>query len=559
MPRPSRIRTFVRIPQLFWGLVVILFILIPGAVWGVSAQAQTPASFLRAIRPNILVSQLGDLEYADVTLDGYSLFPVTVLVSSEKAASDRSNVRLRVATIESKLDWIVNRYINPDHINVSVATLGHQTVILAGLRNNQTQEILLTVTEFDAQLAQKSIPILAQEWVDIIQLALRRAWELRLPNARQQQFLQFAVTLSVLFAISLSLFAVQRWIYRLFKRRKQLIDPNLSAGESSDLLANHDADTSEVIRDFQQTFALKQRQRLNFAIRRVLRLTQLSVWAYGSALLLSIFPETYILGKSLIAFILKLIVIVVSMLLLARLCGFLLNRLLNAWAESAPLEPNEVQRASLRIPTLTGVIEGIITFAVWVIGIILLIDLQQIPINSILASLGFLGFAIGIVFQNLLRDFMNGLFIIFKDYYAVGDTVSIAGVTGVVENITLRSTSVRGVGGSLNTIPHGQITTVQNLTKDWSRVELTVQVAKDTDVSHAMQVMRQVADEMSHDPDWLPRILDPACRIGVSQIGANGTQVLMWIKTKRAAQWKVESEFRYRLKKAFEEQGIHMS
>jgi small-conductance mechanosensitive channel len=100
---------------------------------------------------------------------------------------------------------------------------------------------------------------------------------------------------------------------------------------------------------------------------------------------------------------------------------------------------------------------------------------------------------------------------------------------------------------------------VKNLTKDWSRADLTVQIAKDADVTHAMQVMQQVADEMAHDPDWQPKILEPTNRLGVSQISATGTQILVWIKTTRADQWEVEHEFRHRLKLAFDEQGIQMT
>jgi small conductance mechanosensitive channel len=547
-----------KIHFLILGLLVSLCILLPTSCSAVWAN-DLPAAIFPSIRPNIQVYQQGDIASANVTLDGNPLFPVTASISPEKPEIGQSNLRTRVRSIESSLHRVMSRHIDPDQLYVAVASLEKQTVILAGTQNQSTQEILLTVTELDAQLAQQPIPVLAQKWADIIHKALRRAWEVRSPAARQRQVLQAIGVLTALVAISLGLSAVQRWIYRLFKRRKQQVHPNVPAGDLPDLLDNADADAAIVMREFEQTLDLKRQQRLNIWLRQVLRLFQLSVWAHGIAFLMLIFPETHLWGKTLIVFTLRLVSIVLLMLLLAQVCRFLLNRWLKNWVEDTSLEPEQLQRVTLRAPTLAGVLEGIITLAASIIGIIFLIDWQQIPIQSILSSVGLLSVAIGLVFQNLFRDWMNGLFIIFGDQYAVGDTVNIAGVNGRVESMSLRSTNIRGSGGSLNTVPHGQITTVQNLTKDWSRVDLTVQVAKDTDVNQAMQVMQQVADEMAHDPDWQSRILDPTSRIGVSQISATGTQILMWIKTTRADQWKVEYEFRYRLKLAFDQQDIQMN
>jgi len=547
----------LKIPSLIWGLLASLCLLLPTSCSAPFAD-DAPALTRPSIRPTIDVYQQGGIEYGDVTLDGHVLFQVTGPVSSDKGETEQSTLRLRIGSIESNLDRVLNQQIDPDKLYVGVASLGRQTVIQAGTQSHSTQEILLTVTELDAQLAQQTIPFLAQNWADIIQRALQRAWAVRSPAARQQQVLQVAGTLGAIVATSLGLSTFPRWLYRLFKRRKQQNHPILPADDVPDRLATPDADAAKIAWDFEQTSALKQRQRIN-SWRRVLWFAQLAIWVYGSALLLLIFPETNIWGRALIAFALRLTIIVFSMLLVAQICRFLINQWLNSWVEAASLEPNEVQRIALRVPTLAGVLEEIISVAVLIIGIILLTDLQQTPVQSILASVGLLGVAIGIVFQNLFRDWVNGLFIIFGDQYAVGDTVNIAGVDGLVESMSLRSTNIRGPGGSLNTVPHGQITTVKNLTKDWSRADLTVQIAKDADVTHAMQVMQQVADEMAHDPDWQPKILEATNRLGVSQISANGTQILVWIKTTRADQWEVEHEFRHRLKLAFDEQGIQMT
>ncbi|MBF2077640.1 MAG: mechanosensitive ion channel family protein [Synechococcales cyanobacterium T60_A2020_003] len=438
---------------------------------------------------------------------------MTAPISPDKPEVGQSNLRIWVGSIESSLYRVVSRNIDPDHLYVAVASLDKQTVILAGTQNQSTQEILLTVTELDAQLAQQSIPVLAQNWTNIIHKALQQAWEARSPAARRQQMLQAVGLLASIFAISLGLSAIRRWLYRLFKWRKQHIH-DLPSSEPPDPNTYPEDSAAELVRDFQHSLAQKQRQRLNIWLRRILRLLQLAVWSSGVCLLMLIFPESRPLGYEWLGFNLKLVIIVLSMVLLVLLGRFLMNVRLTQWVEEASLEPAEIQRVTLRAPTLAGVFEGIITVTAWIIGIVLLIDWQQIPIKSLLSSVGLLGVAFGLVFQSLLRDGINGLFIIFGDQYAVGDTVTIAGINGQVERMSLRSTSIRGAGGSLNTVPHGQITTVQNLTKDWSRVEMTIQITKDSDATQAMRIMHQVADEMAQDPDWQTRILELISRLG---------------------------------------------
>lgn len=236
--------------------------------WPIGYQAQAilindnlVAAF-PTLRPNIPVYQQGDIAYADVTLDGYVLFPVTAPISPDKPEVGQSNLRIRVGSIESSLYRVVSRNIDPDELYVVVASLDKQTVILAGTQNQSTQEILLTVTELDAQLAQQSIPVLAQNWTDIIHKALQQAWEARSPVARRHQMLQAVGLLASIFAISLGLSAIRRWLYRLFKRRKQHIHDLPSSGPPDPNTHPEDS-AAELVRDFHHSLAQKQRQRLN--------------------------------------------------------------------------------------------------------------------------------------------------------------------------------------------------------------------------------------------------------------------------------------------------------
>ena len=122
--------------------------------------------------------------------------------------------------------------------------------------------------------------------------------------------------------------------------------------------------------------------------------------------------------------------------------------------------------------------------------------------------------------------------------------------------MNLRFTQIRDIRGILTTIPHGSIEMVQNLTKDWSRINFTVEVSYDTDMVEAMEVIKQAAEEMSADPLWKQDIIDPVDALGISKLAHTGIQVLIRIKTSPGQQWDVEREFCRRLKIAFDQHGI---
>lgn len=539
-------------------LMVCLFFWIPTSSWAASLIDHTDPLIFQSLRPRITVYQQGDIEYAYVTLDGNQLFPVAGDVPSSKPGADQAALQRRVMSIEATLNRTVNRLVSADSLFIGVASLDKQTIILAGNQNQSTRATILTVTELDAQLAQKTIPNLANEWSDVTRQAMQQAWEDRRSAARQRQFGQAIGIAIAIVALSLGLSAIQRWIYRLFKHRQQhllaLVQPDEPLSTSPDF-ENSEAASQE----FKKTYALQSRQNLNSLLRRLLRLIQIEVWIGGIAAIFIVFPETRLWGQALFSFSVKLFAIVFIMIVLARIGRFLIHRSLASWVEEASPQKDDVQRIALRAPTLAAVLSEIVTVVAWILGFIVLIDWQQISLASLLTGAGLVGVALGLVFQNLFRDWLNGFLIIFGDQYAVGDYVTIGNMTGLVEGMSLRSTQIRGDGGSVNVIPHAQVTTVQNFTRDWSRVDFTVQISKDADVTLAMQVMRQVAAAMAKDPEWQPCILEPTSLIGVHQISATGTQILMWIKTKRAKQKDVEWEFRKRLKQAFDAQEIHMT
>jgi small conductance mechanosensitive channel len=173
-----------------------------------------------------------------------------------------------------------------------------------------------------------------------------------------------------------------------------------------------------------------------------------------------------------------------------------------------------------------------------------------------LAGAGIIGVAISFASQSLIKDMINGFFILLEDQYGVGDVIIVGEVSGLVENMNLRITQLRNDEGRLITIPNSAITIVQNLSKEWSRVDLRIDVAYSADIDQALALIEQVAHDMSRDRPWSDLILEPPLLLGVDKLDHAGATVRLWIKTQPLKQWEVAREYRRRLKLAFDKAGI---
>ncbi len=209
-----------------------------------------------------------------------------------------------------------------------------------------------------------------------------------------------------------------------------------------------------------------------------------------------------------------------------------------------------------QVKTLTTVIRatgvGIIVF---------LACLQVLPVlgfnlGPLLTSAGVAGVAIGLAAQNIVKDCLNGFLILIDDQYNVGDTVTVAGVSGTVEVMTLRRTQVRGGDGTLYIIPNSQITTVANLTRDYSLATINVSVDFSANPDEVMALLKDVAMSVRNDPAYKGVFLADPTLLGVDSI--KGSQVIypVQLKTKANQQWAAEREMRRRIRLALEEHGM---
>lgn len=209
-----------------------------------------------------------------------------------------------------------------------------------------------------------------------------------------------------------------------------------------------------------------------------------------------------------------------------------------------------------RVNTLSGVmITAGQVFIIVISGFVILSELK-VNIAPILAGASVVGVALGLGAQNLVKDIIAGFFILMENQYRIGDVVNIAGVGGLVEDLNLRRTILRDMDGTVHSIPNGQISVSSNLTKEWSRVNLNITVAYNTDLDHATEVINQVCREMYGEDQWSALILKVPEVLRVDKLGDSGIDLKVVGETKPTQQWVVAGEIRKRVKKAFDREGI---
>ena len=221
-------------------------------------------------------------------------------------------------------------------------------------------------------------------------------------------------------------------------------------------------------------------------------------------------------------------------------------------------DTENVSAIEQRANTIADVFKGVGKLAVYVVGTLLAFDAVGVNTGPLLGSVAILGLALSFGSQNLVRDLVNGFFILIENQYAVGDWVKIGSHEGTVEQINIRSTRLRSSLGILQIIPNGTIGTVENMTRDWSCFRCHVGVSYDTDIDLAERICNEVGAAMYADSKLKEKLLEPPTFVGVTDLGDSAVVVRSQAKTRPGAQWGLEREMNRRLKKAFEDAGIEI-
>ena len=211
---------------------------------------------------------------------------------------------------------------------------------------------------------------------------------------------------------------------------------------------------------------------------------------------------------------------------------------------------------------LIQIVEWTAIALIYVVTSVMILERFDVPLTGLVAPAVVAGAALGFGAQNVVQDLLSGFFIFVERQYGDGDVIRIAqpgatdGISGMVEEQTLRTTKIRNDNGELVIIPNGQIRQVTNLSKDWARVVIDVPVAVDTDISKATDILNRIGKEMSTDKQWCSLLLESPSVMGIENFSAASLQLRYVARTLPGKQWEVARELRRRIAAAFSESNV---
>lgn len=252
----------------------------------------------------------------------------------------------------------------------------------------------------------------------------------------------------------------------------------------------------------------------------------------------------------------KILAIIIGALVFKWVVGRFIESAIRRTIKSGKYGSAESEKK--REDTIIAILNGTLMIAIWATAIIMILSEVGIDIAPMLATAGIAGIALGFGGQYLIKDVIAGFFIIIENQFRVGDVVSIDGTAGLVEEITLRMTTLRDLDGIVHHIPNGSATVVSNLTKEMARVNLNIGIAYDTDLDKAIEVINKVGADMSADEEWVDDITEAPHFLRVDDFADSAIVVKILGETKPMRQWDVTGELRKRLKIAFDHNGIEI-
>lgn len=250
--------------------------------------------------------------------------------------------------------------------------------------------------------------------------------------------------------------------------------------------------------------------------------------------------------------LLGIVVAVVAVRLFARP---MLARILRSAGRSARrLKPEDQALLERRLKTLEGTVVWAITLAVGFIGLAVALDVMGMDPTALIAGVGVAGIAVGLGAQTLIKDVINGVFILVEDQYGVGDVVRVAGVSGQVVDITPRRTVLRDQDGNVHSVPNSEIRVASNMTRDFSRINLDVSVGYETNLTRAIEVINDECNGLAHERKE-DIVVAPAV-LRVNALGENGIEIKITGDVRPGRQWELTGLLRQRLHRRFEAEGI---
>jgi small conductance mechanosensitive channel len=258
----------------------------------------------------------------------------------------------------------------------------------------------------------------------------------------------------------------------------------------------------------------------------------------------------------------RILVIVVVAWIAYRLSRVLVRGIVKALLDREATEGTAQELSAIevqkRMDTLDVLGANVLRSFVVLIAGVMVLSALDLDVGPAIAGLGVVGIAVGFGAQSLVRDYLNGALILIENQYSKGDVVSIAGVSGSVEDFSLRRTTLRDLDGVVHTVPNGEVKISSNRTRTWARINQNVTVAFGTDIDKAINVVDELGRQMHDDPVWKRRILEPPRVERVESIEERGITLKILGTVRASEQWAAGGEFRKLLLEAFARNGIQL-
>jgi moderate conductance mechanosensitive channel len=252
----------------------------------------------------------------------------------------------------------------------------------------------------------------------------------------------------------------------------------------------------------------------------------------------------------------RIVVIVIGSWLLTKILTRIIERAVRIAVvpDGTMTEDSEKKRED----TLIRIFNGALRIVILVMAVLMIIQEFGLKIGPILAGAGIVGLAVGFGGQYLIRDVITGLFIILENQYRIGDVINVENVGGLVEDISLRKTTLRDMNGTVHHVPHGEIKKVSNLSRTFARINLDIGISYSSDLEHVIRVINATGEKLANDPVFKEYLLTPPRFLRVDEFADSSIILKIVGDTKPLKQWELTGELRKRLKIAFDREGIEI-
>lgn len=249
-------------------------------------------------------------------------------------------------------------------------------------------------------------------------------------------------------------------------------------------------------------------------------------------------------------------IIILSLIIITVIIKIIFKNLKKVIENKIPDNKTEIKKKTF---TFANVISNLIIIFLTITAIIIISQQLGINLVPVLTGAGILGVVIGFGAQNLIKDIINGIFIIFEQWFQINDVITVGDKTGVVEKFNLRVTVIRDLNGKVHYIPNGQINILSNLTQEWSRAVVDIAVDYKENINNVIKVLETIFEDLVNDPNYKDFILEKPYILGdngVDELGNSSIKFKIICKVKPSSQWTIEKQLRKRIKDKFDEVGI---